>query len=114
TLKLAEQHGTVGRVRGELGRLALRAGKRARAETGIDRAGQSLVSVAIELAAARLAEAAPGRTPRETTGQAPRETPGEAPGAPALAGRDVLVVGAGAMSSVAATTAAKHGAARIA
>jgi glutamyl-tRNA reductase len=101
-LKLAEQHGTVGRVLGELGRLALRAGKRARAETGIDRAGQSLVSVAIELAAARLAGAAPG------------EAPAEAPGAPALAGRDVLVVGAGAMSSLAATTAAANGAARIA
>jgi len=113
-LKLAEQHGTVGRVLGELGRLALRAGKRARAETGIDRAGQSLVSVAIELAAARLAEAAPGRAPRETPGQAPRETLAEVPGAPALAGRDVLVVGAGAMSSLAATTAAANGAARIA
>ncbi len=49
-LKLADEHATVGRVLGELGRLALRAGKRARAETGIDRAGQSLVSVAVELA----------------------------------------------------------------
>ena len=95
-LKLAEEHGTVGRVLGELGRLALRAGKRARAETGIDRAGQSLVSVAIELAAARLGDAAPE------------------PGAPALAGRDVLVVGAGAMSTLAATTAGKNGAASIA
>jgi glutamyl-tRNA reductase len=89
-LKLAEEHGTVGRVLGELGRLALRAGKRARAETGIDRAGQSLVSVAVELAAATLG------------------TPGS------LAGRDVLVVGAGAMSSLAATTAAARGAASIA
>ena len=62
-LKLAEEHGTVGRVLSQLGRLALRAGKRARAETGIGRAGQSLVSVAIEVAATRLAppdrEAAP-------------------------------------------------------
>jgi glutamyl-tRNA reductase len=91
-LKLAEEHGTVGRVLGELGRLALRAGKRARTETGIARAGQSLVSVAIELAAARL---------DETVG-------------PGLAGRDVLVVGAGAMSTLAATTAAQHGAASIA
>ena len=105
-LKLAEEHGTVGRVLGDLGRLALRAGKRARAETGIDRAGQSLVSVAIELAAARLAEAGPG--------EAPGKAPAEAPGTPALAGRDVLVVGAGAMSSLAATTAAANGAARIA
>ena len=89
-LKLAEEQGTVGRVLGELGRLALRAGKRARAETGIDRAGQSLVSVAVELAAAALG------------------TPGS------LAGRDVLVVGAGAMSSLAVTTATASGAARIA
>jgi glutamyl-tRNA reductase len=95
-LKLAEEQGTVGRVLGELGRLALRAGKRARAETGIDRAGQSLVSVAVELAAARLADAAP------------------VPGTPALAGRDVLVVGAGAMSTLAAITAGRSGAASIA
>ena len=39
-LKLAAEQGTLGRVLGELGRLALRAGKRARAETGIDRAGR--------------------------------------------------------------------------
>lgn len=95
-LKLAEEQRTIGRVLGELGRLALRAGKRARTETGIDRAGQSLVSVAIELAAARLGDAAPE------------------PGAQALAGRHVLVVGAGAMSTLAATTAGKNGAASIA
>ncbi len=98
-LKLAEEQGTVGRVLGELGRLALRAGKRARTETGIDRAGQSLVSVAIELAAARLG----------ATADAARE-----PGTPALAGRHVLVVGAGAMSALAATSAGKNGAASIA
>ena len=92
-LKLAEEHGTVGRVLGELGRLALRAGKRARAETGIDRAGQSLVSVAIELAAARLGAGRPARD---------------------LAGRDVLIVGAGSMSALAATTASRSGAASIA
>ena len=95
-LRLAEEHGTVGRVLSELGRLALRAGKRARAETGIDRAGQSLVSVAIELAAACLGAG------RET--QPARE----------LAGRDVLVVGAGSMSALAATTASRSGAASIA
>jgi glutamyl-tRNA reductase len=94
-LKLAEEHGTIGRVLGELGRLALRAGKRARAETGIDRAGQSLVSLAVELAAARFGSGQPlaGR---------------------ALAGRSVLIVGAGSMSTLAATTAAKSGAASIA
>ena len=92
-LKLAEEQGTIGRVLGALGRLALRAGKRARTETGIDRAGQSLVSVAIELAATRL---------------------GRAPGEQGLAGCDVLVVGAGSMSALAATTASRSGAASIA
>ena len=82
-LKLADEHATVGRVLGELGRLALRAGKRARAETGIDRAGQSLVSVAVELAGG-------------------------------LAGRDVVIVGAGSMSTLAAATASRSGAASIA
>ena len=105
-LKLAEEQGTVGRVLGELGRLALRAGKRARAETGIDRAGQSLVSVAIELAAARLADAAAGAASQPGT-------PALQPGTPALAGRDVLVVGAGAMSTLAAITAGRSGAASI-
>ena len=95
-LKLAEENGTIGRVLGELGRLALRAGKRARTETGIARAGQSLVSVAIDLAAARLNATA---------------TQGVTPG---LAGRNVLVVGAGAMSTLAATTAAQQGASSIA
>ena len=93
-LKLAEEHGTVGRVLGDLGRLALRAGKRARAETGIDRAGQSLVSVAVELAAATLGGPAAARDG-------------------SLAGQDVLVVGAGAMSTLAATTAGRSGAASI-
>ena len=91
-VKLAEEHGTVGRVLGELGRLALRAGKRARSETGIDRAGQSLVSVAIDLAAAQLGVQEAG----------------------GLAGRDVLIVGAGSMSALAAATASRNGAASIA
>ena len=98
-LKLAEEHGTVGRVLGELGRLALRAGKRARAETGIDRAGQSLVSLAIELA--------PPPWPTAPARPAPA-------GHDQLAGRDVLIVGAGSMSALAATTASRSGAASIA
>ena len=99
-LKLGEEHGTVGRVLGDLGRVALRAGKRARAETGIDHAGQSLVSVALELAAASLAGEA-GNDEAATANQW-------------LAGRDVLVVGAGSMSALAAATASRAGAARIA
>jgi glutamyl-tRNA reductase len=98
-LKLAEERGTVGRVLGELGRLALRAGKRARSETGIDRAGQSLVSLAFELAAARLSPVRDDGRDEDEQG---------------LAGRDVLVVGAGSMSTLAATTAGKSGAASIA
>jgi len=95
-VKLAAEHGTAGRVLGELGQLALRTGKRARAETGIGRAGLSLLSAAVELAAARLGPVGP------------------APGSPdALAGRDVLIVGAGSMSALAAATAARSGAARI-
>ncbi|HEY6309182.1 MAG TPA: glutamyl-tRNA reductase [Streptosporangiaceae bacterium] len=97
-LKLAGEHGTIGRVLGELGRLALRAGKRARAETGIGQAGQSLVSVGIELAASGLGPAQDGT----------------APDGPGLAGRDVLIVGAGSMSALAAATAARSGAAGIA
>ncbi len=93
-VKLAAEHGTAGRVLGELGRLALRTGKRARAETAIDRAGLSLLSAAVEVAAARLGP--------------PR------PGADALAGRDVLIVGAGSMSALAAATAVRSGAASIA
>jgi glutamyl-tRNA reductase len=49
-IRVAEEHGTMGRVLRDLGRVALHAGKRARAETGIDRMGLSLVSVGIELA----------------------------------------------------------------
>ncbi len=89
-VKLAAEHGTAGRVLDELGRLALRTGKRARAETAIGRAGLSLLTAAVELAAGRLG---PGR-----------------PGADALAGRDVLIVGAGSMSALATVTAARSGA----
>jgi glutamyl-tRNA reductase len=92
-VKLAAEHGTAGRVLGELGRLVLRTGKRARAETAIGRAGFSLLSAAVELAAARLGPLRPGEDP--------------------LAGRDVLVVGAGSMSGLATATAARSGAASI-
>ena len=47
-VKLAAEHGTASRVLGELGRLALRTGKRARAETAIGRAGLSLLSAAVD------------------------------------------------------------------
>jgi glutamyl-tRNA reductase len=92
-VKLAAEHGTAGRVLGELGRLALRTGKRARAETAIGRAGFSLLSAAVELAAASFGPLRPHDP---------------------LAGRDVLIVGAGSMSGLATATAARSGAASIA
>jgi glutamyl-tRNA reductase len=89
-LRLAAEHGTTGGTLGDLGRLALRAGKRARAETGIGRAGASLLSLAIEAASPSLAAPAAGGS--------------------SLAGRDVLVVGAGSMSALAVATACRGGA----
>jgi glutamyl-tRNA reductase len=101
-LGLAREHGTLGRVLSDLGSLALRAGKRAHAETGIDRAGASLVSVGLS-------------TARQALGGpiGPAVPAGPAHPAQALAGLSVLVVGAGSMSSLAAATAARMGAARV-
>jgi glutamyl-tRNA reductase len=98
-LKAAGEQGTLGRALRDLGRLALRAGKRARAETGIDRLGLSLVSVGVGLAAAELDGAAGAPRGEERGGM--------------LSGRQVLVVGAGAMSGLAVATAARAGAARL-
>ena len=106
-VKLAAEHGTAGRVLGELGRLALRTGKRARAETAIGRAGLSLLSAAVELAAARLGPLRPN-----PGGPGPAR-PGQGVNHDPLAGRDVLVVGAGSMSGLATATAARSGAASI-
>jgi glutamyl-tRNA reductase len=99
-LKQAGDQGTLGRSLRDLGRLALRAGKRARAETGIDRLGLSLVSVGVDLAVAKLGAARPGLEPG-----------GDGDGV--LSGLHVLVVGAGAMSGLAVATAARAGAARV-
>jgi glutamyl-tRNA reductase len=105
-LKIARDHGTMGRSLSELGRLALRTGKRARTETGIGHAGQSMLTVAVDLAAASLRPV--GGNPRPSDG-----TSLEQGGEDALMGRDVLVVGAGSMSALAAATAARSGAASI-
>ena len=91
SLALARREATLGRVLDDLGSLALRTGKRAHAETGIDRSGANLVSVGVGLAASLLAPD-PARP---------------------LDGLSVLVVGAGSMSSLAAATAARLGAAAI-
>jgi glutamyl-tRNA reductase len=87
-VKLADEHGTLGRALRDLGRVALRAGKRARAETGIDRMGLSLVSVGIERGLAFLGSSPAGEI-------------------------NVLVVGAGTMSGLAVATAARLGATRV-
>jgi glutamyl-tRNA reductase len=99
-LRIAGEQGTLGRTLSDLGSLALRAGKRAHAQTGIDRAGASLVSVGLDAAAQHLR----GVTPRRGAEPAP---------AGVLAGLSVLVVGAGSMSSLAVATAARMGAARL-
>src|SRR6202044_707075 len=104
-LKVAGDHGTLGRSLRDLGRLALRTGKRARAETGIDRLGLSLVSVGIDRAVSGLAgRGGHGGETHQGQGQ---EARGQ------LCGLDVLVVGAGAMSGLAVATAARAGAARV-
>ena len=80
-LALGQELGTAGRVLNELLQQALRVGKRARTETGIDQAGRSLVGVGVALAAGELGS---------------------------LAGRRALIVGAGSMSALAATTLARE------
>lgn len=81
-LRLSQEAGTAGRTLGALAQQALRVGKRARTETGIDRAGRSLVTAAVEQAV-------------EVLG--------------ALSQRAAVVVGAGAMSSLTATVLSQHG-----
>ena len=98
-LKMAEDHGTLGRSLRDLGRLTLRAGKRARAETGIDRLGLSLVSVGLDLAVAAFFDYRPACESRPSPGR--------------LSGMHVLVVGAGAMSGLAVATAARAEAAQV-
>jgi glutamyl-tRNA reductase len=77
----ASEQGAIGRVLHELAQQALRVGKRVHAETGIDRAGQSVVSAALDLGLA---------------------------GSPA-AGRRALVLGAGAMGALALATLHRAG-----
>ncbi|MDH2393449.1 glutamyl-tRNA reductase [Streptomyces sp. HNM0663] len=88
-LALGQELHTAGRLLNDLFQQALRVGKRAHSETGIDRAGQSLVTFGLEQLAA---------------------------GAPVEAwakGKRALVIGAGSMSSLAAATLARAGVAEI-
>jgi glutamyl-tRNA reductase len=82
----ARDDDSAGRVLHELFQRALRTGKRAHAETGIDEAGRSLVTVA-------LAHAADAIGP--------------------LAGRSALLIGAGSMSALCGSTLRRLGAGRI-
>ncbi|KPC84225.1 MULTISPECIES: glutamyl-tRNA reductase [Streptomyces] len=84
-LALGQELHTAGRLLNDLFQQALRVGKRAHSETGIDRAGQSLVSFGLE----QLADGA------EVTEWA--------------VGKRALVIGAGSMSSLAAATLARAG-----
>ncbi|MER8046037.1 glutamyl-tRNA reductase [Streptomyces sp. NPDC094032] len=80
---------TAGRLLNDLFQQSLRVGKRAHSETGIDRAGQSLVTFGLR----QLAQGA------DVDGWA--------------AGKRALVIGAGSMSSLAAATLARSGVAEI-
>ena len=82
-LRSAQETATAGRSINDLAQAALRVGKRVHQDTGIDRAGASVVSVALHLAAHDF-----GGT---------------------LDGCRALVVGAGAMSSLAATQLQRSG-----
>ncbi|MFF4249541.1 glutamyl-tRNA reductase [Streptomyces sp. NPDC001822] len=84
-LALGQELHTAGRLLNDLFQQALRVGKRAHSETGIDRAGQSLVTFGLE----QLADGA--------------DVPTWA------AGKTALVIGAGSMSSLAAATLARAG-----
>jgi glutamyl-tRNA reductase len=92
-LHIAREQGTLGRTLSDLGSLALRAGKRAHTETRVGAAGASLVSVGLQAAA--------------------QHFPGGADATAPLAGRRVLVVGAGSMSGLAVASVTKAGAAEL-
>lgn len=86
SLKQAQDSGTAGRVLNEVGQTALRVGKRVHTETGIDRHGASVVSVALDEASRSVGDMSAAR---------------------------VLVVGAGAMGVLAVQTLQELGAADI-
>ncbi|MBO8189820.1 glutamyl-tRNA reductase [Streptomyces spirodelae] len=88
-LAVAQEQHTAGRLLNDLFQQALRVGKRAHSETGIDKAGQSLVTFGLE----QLADGAPVDE--------------------WVRGRRALVIGAGSMSSLAAVTLARAGAGEL-
>ncbi|MFE1292651.1 glutamyl-tRNA reductase [Streptomyces sp. NPDC058751] len=88
-LATAQELHTAGRLLNDLFQQALRVGKRAHSETGIDRAGQSLVTFGLEQLSAGQAVEAWAK------------------------GKKALVIGAGSMSSLAAATLARVGVGEI-
>ncbi len=86
TLRVGQDLETVGPALNPLFQQALRVGKRARAETGIDAAGRSVVTAGLDAVAGPLG---------------------------GLAGLKTVVVGAGSMAALAATTLRADGAGRI-
>ncbi|TDU76751.1 glutamyl-tRNA reductase [Streptomyces sp. KS 21] len=89
-LALGQELHSAGRLINDLFQQALRVGKRAHSETGIDRAGQSLVTFGLEQLTA-------GREPVDVWAKDKR----------------ALVIGAGSMSSLAAATLARVGVAEV-
>jgi glutamyl-tRNA reductase len=85
--QVAREDAAIGRALGPLVDHALHAGKRVHAETGIDQAGRSLVSVGLDLAEQSLG---------------------------GLAGRAAVVVGAGSMSALTGTTLRRRGVGQLA
>lgn len=82
-LGAAQDNGHAGRALNDVGQTALRVGKRVHSDTGIDRHGASVVSVALDEAVRVIDD---------------------------LAGRSALVIGAGAMSALALQTLDERGA----
>ncbi|WP_171169876.1 glutamyl-tRNA reductase [Streptomyces sp. I05A-00742] len=89
-LALGQELHSAGRLLNDLFQQALRVGKRAHSETGIDRAGQSLVTFGLE-------QLHDGPSVEDW-----------------VAGKRALVIGAGSMSSLAAATLARAGVAHVA
>lgn len=85
-LRFGQEVGTVGPAMNVLFQQALRVGKRSHAETDIDRAAPSMVTAALDLAAARIGS---------------------------VAGKRVAVIGAGAMAALSISTVARLGAAQV-
>ncbi|MFG1610078.1 glutamyl-tRNA reductase [Actinoplanes sp. NPDC049265] len=79
---VATEADSAGRLLHELMQQTLRVGKRAHAETGIDKAGQSVVTAALDVAAQRIGD---------------------------LTGRPALVIGAGAMGALSVATLTRTG-----